>query len=390
MTVLPRLLVLAIALAVGCGHGVGSLQGLLENGEVDEVLRISEEGLAKNPHDLTCLAFKARALEQKGQLGDAKPLWQAILRTDPRNQEAFDRLLHFAGELPDPSLVLDLSVSDLGGSRIGKEQADQWRAASREADSLMAVAKPLVSAGMFEDAAPYSRRAIALDGARLDRRSSFCLSLLSMSARGGSRSERILPLQEAMRIGESHCLSTAEKQSLQEVVQDIKDALKTEATLYQDAVDYTPWPGAPYRAEVDSTRFFPTVYISCGEGSYADIRVVFSPEEDQYVVSGRDILVRAGPRPDARILTRLSGRVGVHVIERLHEYCLVRIGDFNGWVLKDHVAEKRMFEFELDPRGSIELSFLPSKPNIRIEVNDASYFRGQFPILPYLHYRWNM
>ena len=375
---------------MSCGHGIGKIDGLMEEGKYDEALKISDECLLEKPNDTMCLVYKAQILERIGKTGDAAELWSRIADVEPTNTHAVDRLLAIVREQPNPSLGLSLFEKGIGTDRIGEDDIARWQRSLAMADSLAHEADHFLRHAMVEDAAKLLRYIVKRDGGKISHRLKLLDALIKSSSRGGSFSARIDPLNEAIAIGTSEFLTTEQREKLAQKVDTARNNLKNETEAYEYAMSYQPYPNAKFRAEPDTSRYYPTLYMVCGEGSSAEIRVSFKPDEGQYVVSGTDLEVRNGPTDNSPVITTLSGRAGAHVIERKDDYHYVRIGDIGGWVRRNYVVEKRLFEFELDPRGSMELSCLPSTPSVNIEVNQSSYFRGEVRILPYLHYHWTM
>ena len=375
---------------ISCGHSVGKIDGLMEEGKYDEALLISDECLQEKPNDTMCLSYRAQVLERLGKTGDAAMTWLKIVEIQPTDAQATDRLLAIVREQPNPSLGLSLYEKGIGRERIGEDYIKRWERSLTMADSLSKEADHYLRHAMAEDAAKLLRYIVKRDGGKISHREKLMDALITSASRGGGLAARTDPLNEAIAIGTSKFMTTDELEKLTPKVETARKNLAAETEAYEYAIAYQPYPNAKFRAEPDTSRYYPTLYMVCGEGSTAEIRVSFKPDEGQYVVSGKSLEVRSGSTDNSPIITTLSGRAGAHIIQRKDDYYYVRIGDIGGWVRRDYVVEKRLFEFELDPRGSMELSCLPSTPGVNIEVNQSFYFRGEVRILPYVHYRWTM
>ena len=64
---------------ISCGHSVGKIDGLMEEGKYDEALLISDECLQEKPNDAMCLSYRAQVLERLGKTGDAAMTWLKIV-----------------------------------------------------------------------------------------------------------------------------------------------------------------------------------------------------------------------------------------------------------------------------------------------------------------------
>lgn len=76
----------------------------------DLALDIAEKGLSSQPEDLWFLRLKARALEQKGKLGEAAAVYKVISKKDPENRFGYARYLLLSSSDKDPeSAVKDIN-----------------------------------------------------------------------------------------------------------------------------------------------------------------------------------------------------------------------------------------------------------------------------------------
>jgi len=165
--------------------------------------------------------------------------------------------------------------------------------------------------------------------------------------------------------------------------------LEEEISAYREAVDYVPWADAPFEAVADSFNYFPTMLFRCDDSQYADIWIEFPPGRGRYVIVGTSVEILSGPDPSASAVGVIRGSAGMVILEKGPSYSLVSVGETKGWVRSDKIVEKNRFRFELEPRGSTEFRTTTAIAKIRVEVNGASYFRGEIELRPYVHYRWS-
>lgn len=381
------------ALILACGHGAGNLDRLFAEGEVDEVLRVSAECLVKNPKDENCLMFRAKALERSGRHGDAIAAWKELLSTNRSNREASDRLLRYAGQIPDP--VLGLWVLE----RVPTEEVEfsgdsrqLWEEAVSARDSLAREAAQRTNSGMLSETINLLKQARQYDGADLDLRRQLCNALLRVSQHGLTLAARTTPLKECRVVLEDRYVEPSHRQALEGEIARVHAQLDDEITTYERAATYTPWARAPFIAFVDSSSYFPWIRFRCDESQYADIKIEFPPGYGQFVLTEKAAHVRSGSVADAPSVAMIRGSAGMVVLEKGPSYFLVSSGDetgWRGWIRRDILREKNRVTYELDPRGTVELRTAVTKAHITVDVNGLNFWRGEVDLEPYIRYEWS-
>jgi hypothetical protein len=376
-----------------CGHGVGNLEKLFEQGDVDEVLRVSAECLEENPTDENCLLFRAKALEGSGRFGDAIAAWKQLLSAYGSNQEASDRLLHYAGRIPDPVLglwVVERALAQEVG--LSHDSRQLWVEAISARDSLIGEAARRTDSGMLTEAIRLLEQAREYDGADLDLRRDLCNALLRVSQYGLTLAARTAPLKECRALLEDRYLEPSHRQALEGEMERVHAQLSDETTDYHRATTYIPWARAPFIAVVDSSSYFPWIRFRCDESQYADIRIEFPPGYGQFALTEESAYVRSGSVADAPIVATIRGSAGMVVLEKGPSHFLVSNGDetgWRGWIRQDILREKNRVSYELDPRGTIEFRTAVTKAHITVDVNGLNFWRGEVELEPYIRYDWS-
>ncbi len=267
-----------------------------------------------------------------------------------------------------------------------------WEERSARAESLVMAASHVGNSAVWQDAAGLLRLAVATDGGRVEPLQALCQVLLEASARGGRFSERVHPLEEVEWLCMDARLLPSVRERLTPLASRASGMVRQETEWREAAEAFTPWPGARYDVMVDTTSYFPRIVFHCDETSSAEVSLDFPPQAAQHALGTERATLLRHPRDDAPALATVTARgsPSVIVLAEEGEYRLVCVGGLRGWVRYGLVTEKRRFQAEVKPRGSVELRARPCTAELRIDVNGANVFRGEVALKPYLVYRWSL